>query len=68
MRLLIANPCCHIVCLPIAPHILLSVQVHLVTVTHAQQHIASPYMVSSKLPKNSSLIPTGAFWKNWGKI
>jgi hypothetical protein len=46
-----ANPCCHIVCLPIAPHIFLSAQVHLVTVTHAQQQIASPYLVSSKLPK-----------------
>jgi hypothetical protein len=39
------------VCLPIAPHILLSAQVRLATVTHAQQHIASPYLVSSKLPK-----------------
>jgi hypothetical protein len=41
------------VCLPIAPHILLSAQVHLATVTHAQQQIASPHLVSSKLPKNS---------------
>jgi hypothetical protein len=41
------------VCLPIAPHILLSAQVHLATVTHAQQQIASPCLVSSKLPKNS---------------
>jgi hypothetical protein len=48
---LIANPCYHIVCLPIASHILLSVQVHLVTITHAQQQIASPCLVSSKLPK-----------------
>jgi hypothetical protein len=48
---LIANPCCHIVCLPIAPHILLSTQVHLATVTDAQQQIASPCLVSSKLPK-----------------
>jgi hypothetical protein len=39
------------VCLPIAPHILLSAQVHLATVTHAQQQIASPCLVSSKLPK-----------------
>jgi hypothetical protein len=39
------------VCLPIAPRILLSAQVHLATVTHAQQHIASPCLVSSKLPK-----------------
>jgi hypothetical protein len=30
------------VCLPIAPHILLSAQVHLATVTHAQQQIVSP--------------------------
>jgi hypothetical protein len=46
-----ANPCCHIMCLPKAPHIVLSAQVHLATVTHAQQQIASPYFVSSKLPK-----------------
>jgi hypothetical protein len=46
-----ANPCCHIVCLPIAPHIVLSAQVHLATVIHAQQQIASPCLVSSKLPK-----------------
>jgi hypothetical protein len=39
------------VCLPVAPHILLSAQVHLATVTHAQQQIASPCLVSSKLPK-----------------
>jgi hypothetical protein len=39
------------VCLPIAPHILLSAQVYLATVTHAQQQIASPCLVSSKLPK-----------------
>jgi hypothetical protein len=39
------------VCLPIAPHILISAQVHLATVTHAQQQIASPCLVSSKLPK-----------------
>jgi hypothetical protein len=39
------------VCLPIAPNILLSAQVHLATVTHAQQQIASPCFVSSKLPK-----------------
>jgi hypothetical protein len=39
------------VCLPIAPHILLSAQVHVATVTHAQQQIASPCVVSSKLPK-----------------
>jgi hypothetical protein len=39
------------VCLPIALHILLSAQVHLATVTHAQQQIASPCLVSSKLPK-----------------
>jgi hypothetical protein len=51
MRSLISNPCCHIVCLPIAPHILLSAQVHLATVTHAQQQIASPCLVSSKLSK-----------------
>jgi hypothetical protein len=38
-------------CLPIAPHILLSAQVHLATVTHAQQQIASPCLVSSKLSK-----------------
>jgi hypothetical protein len=38
-------------CLPVAPHILLSAQVHLATVTHAQQQIASPCLVSSKLPK-----------------
>jgi hypothetical protein len=37
--------------LPIAPHILLSAQVHLATVTHDQQQIASPFLVSSKLPK-----------------
>jgi hypothetical protein len=43
------------VCLPIAPHILLSAQVHLATVTHTQQQIASPCLVSSKLPKK--------FWK-----
>jgi hypothetical protein len=48
---LIANPCCHIVSLPIAPHILLSAQFHLATVIHAQQQIASPCLVSSKLPK-----------------
>jgi hypothetical protein len=30
------------VCLPIAPYILLSAQVYLATVTHAQQQIASP--------------------------
>jgi hypothetical protein len=41
MHSLIANPCYHIVCLPIAPHILPSAQVHLVTVTHAQQQIVS---------------------------
>jgi hypothetical protein len=46
-----ANPCWHFVCLPIAPHIVLSAQVHLATVTHAQQQIASPCFVSSKLPK-----------------
>jgi hypothetical protein len=34
-----------------APHILLLAQVHLATVTHAQQQIASPCLVSSKLPK-----------------
>jgi hypothetical protein len=34
-----------------APHILLSAHVHLATVTHAQQQIASPSLVSSKLPK-----------------
>jgi hypothetical protein len=39
------------VCLPIAPHILLSAQVYLATVTHAQQQIASPCLVSSKLSK-----------------
>jgi hypothetical protein len=39
------------VCLPIAPHILLSAQVHLATVSHAQQQIASPCLVSSKLQK-----------------
>jgi hypothetical protein len=39
------------VCLPITPHILLSAHVHLATVTHAQQQIASSYLVSSKLPK-----------------
>jgi hypothetical protein len=39
------------VCLPIAPHILLSAQFHLATVIHAQQQIASPCLVSSKLPK-----------------
>jgi hypothetical protein len=39
------------VCLPIAPHILLSAQIHLTTVTHAQQQFASPYLVSSTLPK-----------------
>jgi hypothetical protein len=39
------------VCLPIAPYILLSAQVHLATVTQAQQQIASPCLVSSKLPK-----------------
>jgi hypothetical protein len=39
------------VCLPIAPHILLSAQVYLAIVTHAQQQIASPCLVSSKLPK-----------------
>jgi hypothetical protein len=38
-------------CLPIAPHILLSAQFHLATVIHAQQQIASPYLVSSKLSK-----------------
>jgi hypothetical protein len=41
----------HIMCLPIAPHIFLSAHVHLATVIHAQQQIASPYLVSSKLPK-----------------
>jgi hypothetical protein len=46
-----ANPCGHIACLPIAPHIVLSAQVHLTTVTHAQQQIALPYFVSAKLPK-----------------
>jgi hypothetical protein len=46
-----ANLCCHIVCLPIASHIVLSAQVHLATVTHAQQQIALPGFVSSKLPK-----------------
>jgi hypothetical protein len=45
------NPHCHIVCLPIAPHILLLAQVHLATVTPAQQQIAPPCLVSSKLPK-----------------
>jgi hypothetical protein len=30
------------VCLPIAPHILLSAQVHLAIVTQAQQQIVSP--------------------------
>jgi hypothetical protein len=30
------------VCLPVAPHILLSAQVHLATVIHAQQQIVSP--------------------------
>jgi hypothetical protein len=39
------------VCLPIPPHIVLSAQVYLATVTHAQQQIASPCLVSSKLPK-----------------
>jgi hypothetical protein len=39
------------VCLSIAPHILLSAQVHLATFTHAQQQIALPCLVSSKLPK-----------------
>jgi hypothetical protein len=39
------------VCLPIAPHILLSAQFLLATVIHAQQQIASPCLVSSKLPK-----------------
>jgi hypothetical protein len=39
------------VCLTIAPQIFLSGQVHLATVTHAQQQIASPCLVSSKLPK-----------------
>jgi hypothetical protein len=39
------------VCLPIAPYILLSAQFHLATVIHAQQQIASPCLVSSKLPK-----------------
>jgi hypothetical protein len=39
------------VCLPIAPHILLSAQVHLATVTHAQQQIASPCLVSSIFAK-----------------
>jgi hypothetical protein len=39
------------VCLPIARHILLLAQVHLATVTHAQQQIASPCLVSSKLQK-----------------
>jgi hypothetical protein len=38
-------------CLPIAPQILLSAQFHLATVIHAQQQIASPYLVSLKLPK-----------------
>jgi hypothetical protein len=38
-------------CLPIAPHILLSAQFHLATVNHAQQQIASPCLVSSKLLK-----------------
>jgi hypothetical protein len=42
MHSLIANPCCHNVCLPIAPHILLSAQVHLETVTHIQEQIVSP--------------------------
>jgi hypothetical protein len=48
---LIATPCCHIVCLPIALYILLSTQVHLAIVTDAQQQIALPCLVSSKLPK-----------------
>jgi hypothetical protein len=39
------------VCLPIAPHILLLAQFHLATIIHAQQYIASPCLVSSKLPK-----------------
>jgi hypothetical protein len=38
-------------CLPIAPHILLSTQFHLATVIYAQQQIALPWLVSSKLPK-----------------